>query len=142
MRACIESRGGVSSSVRIGSHELTFDQARSVPGGEDRGPSPLDVLAATVGACTHYYAAAFLFARQLPTEGLRVEVEAEKTREPVPRLGKLAIRVMLPPALPQRYLAAIERAVRTCPAYGTLTHPPEIELAVARSAPTPEVTVA
>lgn len=130
MKATIESAGGVASRVHIGSHELTFDQVSSVPGGEDRGPSPLDVMAIAVGACAHYYAAAFLFARQIPTEGLRVEMEFEKTREPVPRLGRLSIQVMLPANVPQQYLPAIERAVRRCPAHGTLTHPPEVELEV------------
>ena len=113
MKATVESAGAVSSRVRIGSHELTFDQTSAVPGGEDRGPSPLDVMAIAVGACAHYYAAAFLFGRHIPTEGLRVEVEFDKTREPVPRLGRLSIQVLLPANVPERYLLAIERAVRS-----------------------------
>ena len=133
MKATIESAGGVASRVRVGSHELTFDQTGAVPGGEDRGPSPLDVMAIAVGACAHYYAAAFLFGRRIPTEGLRVEVEFDKTREPVPRLGSLSIQVMLPANVPEHYLPAIERAVRRCPAYGTLTHPPELKLEVLAS---------
>jgi uncharacterized OsmC-like protein len=133
MKASIESAGGVASRVRIGSHELTFDQASPVPGGEDRGPSPLDVMAIAVGACAHYYAAAFLFGRQLPTEGLRVELEFEKTREPVPRLGRLSIQVLLPASVPEGYFLAIERSVRRCPAYGTLTHPPEVKVEILAS---------
>src|SRR5688572_24588227 len=53
VKATIESAGGVASRVRVGSHELTFDQTGAVPGGEDRGPSPLDVMAIAVGACAH-----------------------------------------------------------------------------------------
>jgi uncharacterized OsmC-like protein len=112
----------------LGSHMLTFDQPASVPGGEDRGPSPLDVMAVTVGACAHYFAAAFLSARKLAVEGLKVEVEAEKVREPQPRFGKLSVRVVVPAAVPEEYLPQIERVVRNCPAYGTLVHPPELEL--------------
>lgn len=142
MKATIESLDGVASRVRIGSHELLFDQPSSAPGGLDRGPSPLDVLAVSAGACAHYYAAAFMFARKLPVEGLRVEVEAEKTREPVPRFGRIMIRVTLPPGFPEEYLPAIDRAVRHCPAYGTLTHLPLVELEVYASDPTPKVTAA
>lgn len=131
VKTTIESAGGVASRVRIGSHELVFDQAPGVPGGEDRGPSPLDVLAVAVGACAHYYAAAFLFGRSLSTDGLNVVVEFEKSREPVPRIAKLAVRVTLPSGVPERYLASIERAVRHCPAYGTFTHPPDVLLEVA-----------
>jgi uncharacterized OsmC-like protein len=128
VKATIESLGGVASRVRIGSHELVFDQPSSVPGGQDRGPSPLDAMAVSVGACAHYYAAAFLFARGLPTEGLEVVMEFEKSREPVPRIAKLAISVTLPAGVPEKYCAPLQRAVRHCPAYGTLTHPPDVTL--------------
>jgi len=130
MKATIVSAGGVASRVLVGNHQLTFDQASSVPGGQDRGPSPLDVMVNAVGACAHYYAAAFLFARQIASDELRVDVESEKTREPVARVGRVVIRVTLPKDFPERYLPAIERAVRNCPAYGTLVHPPDIELTV------------
>lgn len=142
MKATIESLGGVASRARIGAHELTFDQTSAAPGGTDRGPSPLDVLAVSVAACAHYYAAAFMFARKIPVDGLRVDVEAEKTREPVPRFGRLTIRVTLPTGFPEEYLPAIDRAIRHCPAYGTLTHLPLVELEVYASDPAPKVTAA
>lgn len=132
MKISIESAGGVGSLVTLGSHRLCFDQPSHVPGGEDRGPSPLDVMAAAVGACAHYFAAAFLYARKLDVAELRVVVEAEKVHEPVPRLGKIAIRLSLPVGVPERYLPQIERAVRSCPAYGTLTHPPEVEITLVK----------
>lgn len=132
MKATIESIGGVGSRVRLGSHELTFDQPHSVPGGEDRGPSPLDAMGAAVGACAHYFSAAVLHARKHDTAGLRVEVEAEKVREPSPRFGKFSIRVRLPAGVPENLVPLIERAVRGCPAYGTLLHPPELEISVSK----------
>jgi uncharacterized OsmC-like protein len=131
MKILVESAGGVASAVTLGAHRLVFDQPRTVPGGEDRGPSPLDVMAATVGACAHYFAAAFLCARSISAATLRVEVEAEKVREPQPRFGKLAIRLTLPAGVPESYLPQIERVVRNCPAYGTLLHPPDVELTIA-----------
>jgi uncharacterized OsmC-like protein len=132
MKAIIESAGAVASRVRLGSHELLYDQPMSVPGGEDRGPSPLDAMAAAVGACAHYFSAAVLHARKIDTAGLRVEVEAEKVREPSPRYGRFSIRVILPAGVPERYMPLIERAVRGCPAYGTLLHPPEVEISISR----------
>jgi len=128
VKAVVESAGGVASRVQLGSHTITFDQPLSVPGGEDRGPSPLDVMAVSIAGCAHYFAAAFLLARALPVDGLRVEVEAEKTREPVPRFGTLKIMVVLPEGFPEHYLPALQRAVQHCPAYGTLNHPPKVEL--------------
>jgi len=128
VKAVVESAGAVASRVQLGAHTLIFDQPTSVPGGEDRGPSPLDVMAVSVAACAHYFAAAFLRARSLSPDELRVEVEAEKTREPVPRFGTLKITVVLPKGFPEHHLPALQRAVQHCPAYGTLSHPPRVEL--------------
>ena len=130
MKAVVESLGPVGSRVRLGDHELVFDQPASVPGGEDRGPSPLDVLGVSIAACAHYYAAAYLHARGLPTAGLSVEVATEKERTPSPHIGRLSMKVRLPSGLSERQLVAVERAVKSCPAYGTLLHPPIVELAV------------
>jgi putative redox protein len=130
MKAVIESIGRVGSRARVGEHELVFDQPRSVPGGEDRGPSPLDVMVVSVAACAHYFAAAYLHGRSLATDGLRVEVDAEKERLPISRIGRLVIRVTLPGGLSDKHVAGIERAIKSCPAYGTLLHPPAVEIAL------------
>jgi putative redox protein len=130
LKAVVESAGKVASRARLGPHELVFDQPAGVPGGDDRGPSPLDVLAVSVAACAHYYAAAYLHGRGLATEGLTVEVQFEKDRAPVPRIGGLSMKVHLPAGLTERQLLGIERAIKSCPAYGTLLHPPTVELTI------------
>ena len=136
MKAVIQSAAKVGSRVRIGNHDLVFDQPMSVPGGEDRGPSPLDVLVVSVGTCAHYYASAYLYGRHLPTADLTVEVESEKEQVPVPRLARLAIKVRVLPGLSAEQMAAIERVVKRCPAYGTLVRPPSIEITVENDGPT------
>lgn len=130
MKAIIHSAAKVGSRVRLGSHDLVFDQPPGVPGGEDRGPSPLDVLVVSIGACAHYFAAAYLYARRISTADLAVEVESEKEQLPAPRVARLAIKVRVPPGLTRDQLTGIERAVKRCPAYGTLVHPPSIEITV------------
>jgi len=138
MRAVVESIGKVASRARLGKHELVFDQPPPVPGGEDRGPSPLDVMVVSVAACAHYFAAAFLQGRGMATEGLTVEVDAQKERVPISRVGRLAITIRVPPGLSKSQLAGIERAVKSCPAYGTLLRPPTVELVVDGGAPARE----
>jgi uncharacterized OsmC-like protein len=130
MKATIESIGKVGSRARIGGHELVFDQPGGVPGGEDRGPSPLDVMSVSVAACAHYYAAAYLHGRGLSPDGLAVEVTAEKERSPVSRIGRLAMKVRLPAGLTERHVAGIERAIKSCPAYGTLLSPPAVDISI------------
>src|SRR5215471_8259607 len=102
MKVIVESIGKVGSRTSIGGHELVFDQPATVPGGQDRGPSPLDVMSVSVAACAHYFAAAYLHARHLAPDGLKVTVTAEKERVPVSRLGRVALRVQLPAGLAER----------------------------------------
>ncbi|HXJ22885.1 MAG TPA: OsmC family protein [Polyangia bacterium] len=130
MKLTIQTVGKVGSKVTIDGHELVFDQPASVPGGEDRGPSPLDVMSASVGACAHYFAAAYLHGRGLSPAGLTVEVAAEKERVPLARIGRLEIRVQAPAGLSDRHLAGIARAIESCPAYGTLLSPPTVLISV------------
>jgi uncharacterized OsmC-like protein len=132
MKAVIESIGNVGSRARIDGHELVFDQPASLPGGADRGPSPLDVMSVAIGACAHYFAAAYLHGRGLSPDGLAVEVTTEKERVPVSRITRLEIKVRLPPGLDDRQVAGIERAIKSCPAYGTLLHPPAVEISLER----------
>lgn len=134
MKTIVESIGKVASRVHLGSHELVFDQPVSVPGGDDRGPSPLDVMVASIAACAHYFAAAYLHGRGLPTEALIVEVDAEKERVPIARIGRLKMKVQVPTGLSERQIAGIARAIKSCPAYGTLLQPPAVEIEVAGDA--------
>lgn len=127
----IESAGGVASRTTIGGHELRFDQPAEY-GGQNLGPSPLDVMAASVGACAHYYAAAFLTARRLSTEGIVVKVHAEKAKEGRRRIGSIQVMVTVPAEVPEAMLPRIEAAVLTCPAWGTLQVVPESTLTVER----------
>ena len=130
MKAVLDSIGKVGSRARLGQHEMVFDQPPGVPGGEDRGPSPLDVMVLSVAACAHYFASAFLYARGHATDALTVEVESEKQRLPVPRIGRLTLKVRLPAGLSEWEIKGIERAIKGCPAYGTLLHPPTLEIVV------------
>ena len=40
------------------------------------------------------------------------------------------MKVRVPAGLDERQVAGIERAIKSCPAYGTLLHPPSVEVAV------------
>jgi len=137
MRVVVESIGKVGGRAVVDGHALVFDQPASVPGGEHRGPSPLDVMSVAVAACAHYFASAYLHGRGLSPEGLTVEIAAEKGRVPMPRLAHLSMTVRLPAGLDDRHVAGIERAIKSCPAYGTLLHPPAVELTIARQPAAP-----
>jgi uncharacterized OsmC-like protein len=95
-------------------------------------------MVVAVAACAHYYAAAYLHGRGFPTESVSVEVESEKARLPVSRIARLTLVVHLPAGLDRKHVEGVERAIKACPAYGTLVHPPAVEMRVVPGAPPEE----
>ena len=132
MHLRIDSLGGVASTARIDGHDLIWDQPASL-GGNDLGPSPLDTLVASVGACAHYYAAAFLRARNYATDGVAVDVRWTKSVDRPLRILEIAIEVTLPSEVPHAHAVAAARAISHCPALATLVVEPVLHLSVTSS---------
>jgi uncharacterized OsmC-like protein len=122
---------GLAFSVQIGRHRLTVDQSVR-GGGDDAGPSPLDLLGASLGACVAFYVHQFCHARALSSEGLRVEVVQHTATTPH-RVKRFDVRVILPATMPEEYIELVERVARSCPSHGTLTHGSEVVVTTERS---------
>jgi uncharacterized OsmC-like protein len=118
----------VKFAVQIGNHRITTDQPRS-NGGDDAGPGPLDFLSASLGACVAFYVVQFCAARDIPHDGLRVEVRYHKVLGPS-RVGGFDVRVQLPPEVPEPVRLLIDRAARSCPAHNTFAHGAEVAIEV------------
>jgi putative redox protein len=106
-------------------HTVICDQPLT-NNGRDNGMTPPELLLTSLGTCAAYYAVQYLRARQLPTEGLEVDVEAQKATQPA-RLGRFAIRVRVPD-LDERHREGVLRAVKSCLIHATLEHKPEITI--------------
>jgi putative redox protein len=107
-------------AAQVGSHEIILDQ-RIAGGGEDAGPSPLELLGAALGSCAALYVHRFLVTRGISTEGLRVEVTQVDERNPH-RIGLFGMQVFLPEDVPPVYRPMVEAVVRACPVHSTLAH--------------------
>jgi uncharacterized OsmC-like protein len=113
-------------------HRVICDQPAD-NGGSDAGMSPPEFLLASLAACAAYYAAQYLKARQLPAQGLKVRVNAEKAMGPA-RLASFRVEVTAP-ELDDRHQAGILRAVKSCLIHNTLLSGPRIEIALQSQAP-------
>jgi uncharacterized OsmC-like protein len=127
MRTTARYLDGAKFEIDCGRHRLVCDQPPE-NGGEGAGPSPPDFLLVSLAACAAYYALRYLQARSLPTEGLTVQVTADKALSPA-RLASFRIEVRLP-ELEERHREGVLRAVKSCLIHNTLTHPPRIETVV------------
>jgi putative redox protein len=123
--------GNSKFQVAARGHRVICDQPLD-NGGSDEGMSPPEFLLASLATCAGYYAAQYLKARGLPTDGLEVRVNAEKAAQPA-RLASFQIEVTVH-GLDDRHQAGILRAVKACLIHNTLLGLPHIEIAVNQAA--------
>jgi uncharacterized OsmC-like protein len=116
---------GVKFEAEARGHRVLCDQP-AANGGADEGMSPPEFLLASLGTCVGYYAAQYLRARKLPTDGLAVRVEAEKASGPA-RLAAFRIAVDIP-EVDERHREGVLRASRSCLIHNTLEHSPDIQI--------------
>jgi len=114
-------------------HRVICDQPESNKGANS-GMTPPEFLLVSLGSCAAYYAVEYLKTRGLPTEGLEVNVVADKTAGPA-RLGEFRIRVRAA-ELDERHQQGILRAIRACIVHNTLCHPPVVEVEVEQAVAT------
>jgi putative redox protein len=127
MEVNIQHLGGVKFEAQARGLRVICDQPFD-NGGGDEGMTPPEFLLVSLGTCIGYYAVEYLRTRSLPTEGLCVNVTAEKAMKPA-RFCSICVRLSVP-ELDTRHMIGIERAVKACVIHNTLTHQPVIETVV------------
>lgn len=130
MQANITYLDGAAFEAEVRGHRVLCDQPAGA--GDDRGMSPPEFLLVSLGTCAGYYALQYLKTRGLPTDGLRVTVEADKAMGPA-RLASFRVDVQVP-ELEERHKEGVLRAVHSCLIHHTLQHPPKVEIALQTAA--------
>jgi uncharacterized OsmC-like protein len=125
--------GGLRFTAEVRGHRITVDQPREA-GGDDSGPMPIELMPAALGTCVALYVQRFLVTRGLDPAGLSVAVAAAGARDPN-RLGRFDVQVTIPGGVPEKYLDAVRRAAEGCTVHHTLTHTPEIAVAIVAGVP-------
>ena len=127
MEVTIRHLGDVKFEARARGHRVICDQPPD-NGGSDSGMTPPEYLLVSLGTCAGFYAAQYLKARSLPSQGLEVKVSAEKATQPA-RLSQFRIEVAVSGLDPQ-HQPGVLRAVKACLIHNTLIHAPAIETVV------------
>jgi prolyl-tRNA editing enzyme YbaK/EbsC (Cys-tRNA(Pro) deacylase)/uncharacterized OsmC-like protein len=118
---------GKKFETEIGRHRILTDQPVS-QGGTNAGPSPPELLLASLGACAGHYAEEYLRTRSLPSRGLEVHVDAQKGTQPA-RLASFHISVTIP-EIDEKHRLGVLRSVKACLIHNTLLTSPLIEVEV------------
>jgi uncharacterized OsmC-like protein len=127
MEVTIEHLGNVKFAASARGHRMLCDQPTD-SGGTDAGMTPPEFLLASLGTCAGFYAAKYLEARHLSSDGLAVRVSADKAAAPA-RLNGFRIEVTVP-GVDSAHQAGVLRAVKACLIHNTLLNTPSIETVV------------
>ena len=132
MKSCTRYLDGKKFETFVGRHRIISDQPLS-GGGTDAGPTPPELLLASLGACAGHYAVEYLRVRSLPVAGLEIHAAAEKGAQPA-RLASFRLEVHLP-EIDEHHRQGLLRAVKACLIHNTLLgNPPiEVEITVAQN---------
>lgn len=125
MEISVTFPGGKRVNASFDGFEVATDQPVA-GGGEGAAPEPFALFLASLAACSGIYALGFCAARGIATEGLRV-VQRTTKNPTTGRLEHVAHEVELPPGFPEKYRAAIVRAVDGCKVKKTIFDPPTFD---------------
>ena len=96
-------------------------------GGEGVAPEPFDLFLASIATCAGVYVKGYCDAREIPTNGLTLEMQAERDAEKH-RVARLVLEIRLPEGFPQKHRDAVVRAAELCAVKRHILEPPAFEI--------------
>lgn len=128
MEVLVEHLGALQFEIKARQHVIISDQPVD-QGGFDEGPTPPELLLASLGSCAAFYAGVYLRKHKLADLGTRVHITAGKKKDPA-RMDDFHISIDVPVDLSPQHAAGLEKAVHQCLIHNTLLHPPAISIEI------------
>jgi putative redox protein len=117
MRAVAHHRHGYMHHVRARGHAITVDEHPET-GGEDQGPSPQELLAASLASCTAVTMEMYAGRKGWNLEGLEVHCEYAPAERGSPTRFSIVLR--LPSHLEPEQVERLRVIAAKCPVHRTL----------------------
>jgi putative redox protein len=109
--------GNLKQDVAIREHRLTADEPRE-HGGEDSGPSPQELLAASLASCTAITMEMYADRKGWNVGEITVDVEYEPAQRGSPT--RFVMGVQLPKELPEEQRERLMQIAAKCPVHRAL----------------------
>lgn len=109
--------GAVRNDIDVRGHHLIADEPTS-EGGEDQGPSPLEMLAASLASCTAITMQMYADRKGWEIDEVTVGVDYEPAKRGAPTRFELVIE--LPKELPEDQRTRLMQIAAKCPVHRTL----------------------
>jgi putative redox protein len=116
-RASAQQLENFRHDVRVRSHTITADEPRE-QGGDDAGPSPEELLAASLASCSAITMEMYAKRKGWDVAGLRVDCEYLPAERGHPTQFKLVMR--MPAHLDQEQVDRLTAIAARCPVHRTL----------------------
>jgi putative redox protein len=117
MRAIATRRGKYEHEIRVRDHRLTADEPEEI-GGRDLGPSPEELLAASLASCTAITMEMYADRKGWDVTGLEVACEYSPAERGCPTTFNLVLR--LPAHLSDEEAERLSVIAAKCPIHRTL----------------------
>jgi putative redox protein len=134
------SAKGFSQEIAVGRHRLFADEPRAL-GGADTGPSPYDLLASALGACTSMTVSLYARRKKWPLESVTVRLRHSKvhaddcadcaTKDRM--LDRIEFDVELHGDLSEEQRGRLLEIANKCPVHRTLTTGVDIRTRLVRT---------
>lgn len=117
---------GLQFKIQVRGHEVSSDMSEK-DGGQDAGPSPVELLAGSLGACIAMMVQTYCNRHGYTDGEVGVSLTLELADSPK-RVGGIVVDVELPDGIPEDRKEAIRRMAEKCPVHETLRNPPRIDI--------------
>jgi uncharacterized OsmC-like protein len=120
--------GDMAFETSLGGHEVTIDAPQDL-GGHDRGPTPSELFATSLGSCVAALTARYCERNNVDAHDLSVNVAYNKAKEPA-RLTDLEVCVRLPHADCEQCEEALLGVAEHCPVHETMVTQDDVRFEV------------
>jgi putative redox protein len=122
----VKHKGGMSFVAQTRGHEIVSDLPEAMAG-QDTGMTPPEWLLAALGSCVGVYMANYCKAKELPYEGMEVEIAWEKGADPV-RISSIRCDIHMPQNFPENMRDGALKVAKQCMVHNTLHLTPDIAI--------------
>jgi len=133
----VEMKVSFPGNLRVDAGYKGFIIATDQPvsaGGDGSAPAPFDLFLASLGTCAGIFMLAFMKQRGIDPAGSGVLMTTEADPEKG-AIVRIAFDLQLPDGFPEKYEAAIVRAVDQCTVKRHIAAPPEFSVTTSRALP-------
>ena len=117
MKATAQRQGTYRHTVQVRSHQISADEPMEVGGG-DEGPSPQELLAASLASCTAITMEMYADRKGWQLPDVEVDCEYSPAERGCPTRFELVLR--LPADLPEEQVQRLKVIAAKCPVHRTL----------------------